>query len=209
MICVFTIDEGIKVLKKEIIKMKEKTCRNCGQAINKNAVICTSCGAKIKKPLFKKWWFWLIIVICVAGISVSNNDNKTNDVSDKTVVSDEELVLSEDEYKAQCVSVPYNDIARNPNNYKGQKAVFKGQVIQVQESGKNVVLRINTTQGQYGLWDDTIYVDYKRKDDNESRVLDDDIVTVYGEIKGIKDYRAVLGNQISIPHIEAAYIDIQ
>lgn len=189
--------------------MKEKTCRNCGQAINKNAVICTSCGAKIKKPLFKKWWFWLIIIICVAGISVSNNDNKTNDVSDKTVVSDEELVLSEDEYKAQCVSVSYNDIARNPNDYKGQKAVFKGQVIQVQESGKNVVLRINTTQGQYGLWDDTIYVDYKRKDDNESRVLDDDIVTVYGEIKGIKDYRAVLGNQISIPHIEAAYIDIQ
>ena len=59
------------------------------------------------------------------------------------------------------------------------------------------------------MWDDTIYDDYKRKDDNESRVLDDDIVTVYGEIKGIKDYRAVLGNQISIPHIEAAYIDIQ
>lgn len=189
--------------------MKEKICKNCGQSVDKNAVICTSCGVKIKKPLLKKWWFWLIIVICAASISVSNNDNKTNDVSDKTIVNNEEIVLSEDEYKAQCASVSYNNIARNPNDYIGQKAVFKGKVIQVQESGKNVVLRINTTQGQYGLWDDTIYVDYKRKDDNESRVLDDDIVTVYGEIKGIKDYTAVLGNQISIPHIKAEYIDIQ
>ena len=42
-------------------------------------------------------------------------------------------------------------------------------------------------------------------------IIEDVIVEhpLYGEIKGIKDYRAVLGNQISIPHIEAAYIDIQ
>ena len=38
-------------------------------------------------------------------------------------------------------------------------------------------------------------------------IIEDVIVEhpLYGEIKGIKDYRAVLGNQISIPHIEAAY----
>lgn len=122
----------------------------------------------------------------------------------------EEIVLSEDEYKAQCSSVAYEDIARNPNDYIGQKAVFKGKVVQVQETyGENIVLRINVTKGQYDWWDDTIYVDYKRKDDNESRVLEDDIVTVYGEIKGIKTYTAVLLNQISIPHIKAEYIDIQ
>ena len=89
-----------------------------------------------------------------------------------------------------------------------QKATFKGKVIQVQESGKRVVLRVNVTQGEYGLWEDTIYVDYQRKTDTESRVLEEDIITLYGEIKGIKDYTAVFGNQISIPHLIAEYIDI-
>lgn len=201
--------------------MKEKTCKNCGQTIADKAVICPSCGTKIKKPLFKKWWFWCIIAVVVISISATNNDdNSTNNVNNKTTSStesnindttnpnNEEVILSEEEYKAQCSSVAYNDIARNPNNYIGQKAYFKGKVAQVQESGKNVVIRVNVTQGQYGLWEDTIYIDYRRKDDNESRVLEDDIVTVYGEIKGLKNYKAVLGNQISIPHIKAEYIDI-
>lgn len=170
--------------------------------------IYTPYGSKIKKPLFKKWWFWLIIALFVGYISVSNNDSITNKPIDKTTSSNEEVILSEDEFKAQCGVVAYNEIARNPNDYIGQKAYFKGKVVQAQENGKKVVLRINTTQGQYGLWDDTIYVDYNRKDDNESRILEDDIVTVYGEIKGIKAYQAVLGNQISIPHIKAEYIDI-
>lgn len=187
--------------------MKEKTCKNCGQSVDKKAVICTSCGVKIKKPLFKKWWFWGGIVLLVISISLSGNDSSTNK-SEKAAVKNEEIVLSEDEYKAQCSTVSYEDIARNPNNYIGQKAYFKGKVVQVQEIGKSVVLRINTKQGQYGLWDDTVYVDYKRKDDKESRVLEEDIVTVYGEIKGIKKYMAVLGNQVSIPHLKAEYIDI-
>lgn len=71
--------------------------------------------------------------------------------------------MTEEEYKASCNSVSYIEIARNPNNYIGQKAVFSGKVIQVQEDG---------------------------------------------EIKGIKDYTAVLGNQIPIPHLEAEYIEI-
>lgn len=177
------------------------------------------------KPFYKKWWFWLIIafVILASIPSVEKNDN-TNNAAETAEPSAEtstaadnpaspaekKTKLTKDDYKAQCAAIPYNDIARNPDDYTGQKAMFKGQVVQVQEGfwGNDVVLRINVSQNEYGFWDDTIYVDYQKKKDNESRILEEDIVTVYGEIKGIKTYTAILGNQITIPHIKAKYIEI-
>lgn len=117
------------------------------------------------------------------------------------------LGKTEEEYKAECVYVSYEDIARNPDNYKGTFAVFSGQVAQVQESGNNVVIRLNVTRGAYGIWEDTVYIEYT-KAQNESRILEEDIITVYGQLNGIKTYTAVLGNSISIPHLKAKYVEI-
>lgn len=183
-------------------------CKSCGLQYSKKIKKCPNCGKRNTKPFYCKWWFWVIIIIFAIGAATTDKDSNTSSTSNKANPAVEEIVITEDEYKSQCSSISYNDIARNPNDYIGKMATFRGKVIQVQENGKNVVLRINVTQGQYGLWEDTIYVDYQRKNDNESRVLEDDIVTIYGEIKGIKSYKAVLGNQISIPHIKAEYIDI-
>ncbi|MBE6915993.1 MAG: zinc ribbon domain-containing protein [Ruminococcaceae bacterium] len=187
-------------------------CKKCGQEIDKKAEICVHCGCKIKKSIFKKWWFWVLSLIVVCSIFSSPNSTEKGEVvkvdSGEQSVKVEEPVISEEEYKASCTFVSYKDIARNPNNHVGQKAVFTGKVIQVQESGKRVVLRVSVTKGEYGIWDDTVYVDYRRKEENESRVLEDDIITMYGEIQGIKEYTSVLGSQISIPHMQAEYIEI-
>ncbi len=181
-------------------------CMACGFRYSKKIKKCPQCGKKHLQSFYHKWWFWIIALIMVCNIfSFSNSDESSNTISE---IDNEQVVISEEEYKASCKSISYVDIARNPNNYVGQKSVFSGKVIQVQESGKRVVLRVNVTRGEYGIWDDTVYVDYQRKDDNESRVLEDDIITMYGEIKGIKDYTAVFGNQISIPHLEVEYIEI-
>ena len=51
-------------------------CRNCNTPIAKNAKICPSCGAKNKKPFFKRWWFVLLVVILVLGGIGSINRNK-------------------------------------------------------------------------------------------------------------------------------------
>ena len=71
-----------------------------------------------------------------------------------------------------------------------------------------MILRVNVTEGEYAIWDDTLYIEYKRKSENESRILEDDIIIVYGKMNGIKNYQAVMGNQISIPYLLAEYIDI-
>ena len=42
---------------------KMTVCKNCGTPIAKNARVCLACGAKKKKPFYKRVWFILLIVI--------------------------------------------------------------------------------------------------------------------------------------------------
>lgn len=187
-------------------------CAYCGCHYSKHMRKCPDCGKKHARPFYQKWWFWFFVLVLLCNIfGSSNRPVSTSPIEQEgqtSAVQSEITVISEEEYKSQCVTVSYTDIARNPNDFVGQKAVFTGQVIQVQENGKNTVLRVSVTQGDYGIWEDTIYVDYSRKSDEESRILEDDIVTLYGELNGLMHYTAVFGNQISIPHVLAQYIDI-
>lgn len=51
-------------------KLKIRTCQNCHAPIAKNEKICHVCGAKIKKPFFKKWWFiFIVIILIISGIN--------------------------------------------------------------------------------------------------------------------------------------------
>lgn len=114
--------------------------------------------------------------------------------------------LTEDQYKAQCQDISYDELARNPDTYEGQYVKFTGEVIQVQEGILNV-FRINVTEDEYGFWDDTVLV-YYMYGDGESRILEDDIVTFYGKYNGLETYESILGQSITIPSVGASYIDI-
>ena len=112
------------------------------------------------------------------------------------------------EFIATCGDYGYQDIARNPDNYEGKHAKFTGKVIQVSEGYfNNVTLRVDVTKGEYDIWDDTVYVNYKYSD-GESKILEDDIITMYGTIDGLKSYTSVLGAKITIPEFTAQYITI-
>lgn len=111
------------------------------------------------------------------------------------------------EYKESCESFDYKMIARDPELYRGRKACFTGKVIQVLENGNNIVLRVNVTKGSY-TYEDTIYVNYTRENSSESRILEDDIITMYGSLAGLETYKTVLGGSITIPKIYAEYIEL-
>lgn len=49
-------------------KQKVVLCRNCNSTMAKGTKICPSCGAKNKKPFYKKWWFVLIALFVVIGL---------------------------------------------------------------------------------------------------------------------------------------------
>ncbi len=43
-------------------------CKVCGREIASHAKSCPHCGAKNKKPAFKTWWFWAIIIVVGIGL---------------------------------------------------------------------------------------------------------------------------------------------
>lgn len=73
---------------------KQIQCKMCTMEMDSKAKKCPSCGAKNKKPVFKKWWFWAIILFIAIGSAssgesdtptTSGSKNDTEDVVKDTV----------------------------------------------------------------------------------------------------------------------------
>ena len=53
-------------------KSMEQVCRNCLHPLPEKTQVCPVCGANNARPVYKKWWFWLIIVLVMMGAAVGN-----------------------------------------------------------------------------------------------------------------------------------------
>lgn len=108
------------------------------------------------------------------------------------------------DYIASCETLVYSDVSRNPEQFKGKAAKVSGTVIQVQEmtllGTTSVVLRVDA--GNDNIW----YVTYTRPE-GESRILENDWITCYGDCEGVESYTTVLGSQITIPSMKMKYYD--
>ena len=120
---------------------------------------------------------------------------------------EEEPVMDEDAYKATCQAYDYREIARYPSQYAGKVAYFCGEVFQVLKDGDTVNLMVNVTDSEWG-WEDAVFVNYIRQSDDEPRVLEEDIVEIWGDLEELFTYEAVLGNSQSVPQITARYLNI-
>ncbi len=124
--------------------------------------------------------------------------------------SSDSLTMDEEDYKSLCKEITYDELARNGNNLIGEKVRIKGQIIQVSYDegiGKSEY-RVATKEDEFGLWfDDVVYLFYDHSDN--AKLLEDDIITIYGEISGDYTYESVGGGNITIPSIAGVYVDLQ
>ena len=112
------------------------------------------------------------------------------------------------QFKDSCQTYTFKEIARNPDNYVNKKVKFTGEVIQVSEGWFNSVeIRMNVTKNEYDWYDDTIYCKYKYAD-GESKILEGDIITIYGICEGDYTYVSVFGVNITLPSINVKYVEI-
>ena len=56
------------------------------------------------------------------------------------------------------------------------------------------------------LWDDIVWVNAQV--DSNNRFLEDDVVRIWGEYQGIREYETVLSSQNSVPEINARYLAV-
>lgn len=104
-------------------------------------------------------------------------------------------------------AIDYDLLARSPSTYVGQLVFFRGKVVQATQGGQSYMLRVNVTRGTYNIWTDTIYVEYLANS-SDARILEGDLIQLWGEFVGIKSYTAVLGNTIQIPQVLARVIEV-
>jgi hypothetical protein len=126
---------------------------------------------------------------------------------DKTIektIEEEKCTISFDTIKSNALNVSYDNLMRYTENYKEKIVYYRGEVEQVVgSSGDDYVLRVAVTPGEYRIWTDIIWVNY-----HGSRVLEKDIVELFGKVKGMKTYESILGSSITIPEIDVIYLNV-
>ena len=93
-------------------------------------------------------------------------------------------------------SLPYDEMARNGDNHKGEKLQINGKVIQVIDSDDGTAqLRVATRDG----YDDVYYIEIPASQWKTHRLLEDDVITFYGNVYGLLSYDSTMGGKITVP----------
>ena len=74
-------------------------CKTCGADFANTAKACPNCGAKNCKPIYKRWWFWVIAVLIVISVIPAKNTAKDVNTESKStantsVITDTDSKLS-------------------------------------------------------------------------------------------------------------------
>ena len=143
--------------------------------------------------------FGLILLILIPAINHYKDKSELEDSTSKQSTNKADF----------STDITYEELARKPDKYKGTMATFTGQVVQVIESSSTTQIRLATKKSEYleSYFEDIIFCEFS-PDIVSGRVLEGDILTVYGECKGLYKYTALLGNEISVPRMIVSMIDI-
>lgn len=83
---------------------KMTVCRTCSNPIAANAKVCPHCGAKNKKPIYKRGWFILLVVVVVIAVIGSFGGGK--DVPEKEIEAVETPEVKAPAEETQAVKTP-------------------------------------------------------------------------------------------------------
>ena len=111
------------------------------------------------------------------------------------------------DYINDCKTYNYKEIFRNSDEYLNKHAKFTGEVIQVYEEDGYYSIRINITKDEYGYYEDTILA-YTPVNVMKGRILEGDVLTIYGRLVGIETYESIFGQAITIPAINVRYLTL-
>lgn len=111
---------------------------------------------------------------------------------------------------SSCQTYTFEQMARNPDKFKGTNVKLTGEVVQVIDGFASKSLRVNITKnGRYSTYyTDTIYVNYMPKE-GEDKILEDDIITIYGTAQGEYSYTSTIGTTITLPFVSGKYIILE
>ena len=195
-----------KALGHEVEEWRDTKKASCTESGEQEGV-CTRCGETIvneieKLPHTESDWK----ITQKASYDVAGEREKHCTVCGEILQTETYELEGEEKaaaFKNECAAYSYKEIARDPDQYEGNKIKFSGEVIQVCDESDDLC-SYRVMLSNY----DVIYVYYIRPE-GEGRLLEDDNVTVYGLCDGLLSYTSVQGANITIPCVDALYIDLR
>lgn len=174
---------------------KMKNCKACGAEIATSAKSCPKCGAKNKKPIWKRVWVWILaVIILVAAIGGMTGNSNTNDSSSSADI-DNSAIQEPVNYIAVSVADMMDMLNANAlkaeNTYNGQYLEITGRLNVIDSDGSYIAL--------YGGDFDFIGVQcYVKNDEQLNFVMDMVTGDTYTVRVKITDVGEVIGYQADI-----------
>ena len=185
---------------------KMTICNSCGAEIASSAKSCPHCGAKVKKPIFKRVWFWILIVLVVGGIAAagsggsdkSSTETATSETSGQqeqekieyTPVSVEELLEALDENAAAA-----------SDQYKGQYVEVTGRLSNIDSSGDYISLSVlDENDWEHMFSDVQCFIKSDQQLETVKSLKKGDTIAVRGKITDVGE---ILGYSLDIDRIAA------
>jgi hypothetical protein len=161
-----------------------KKCGACGADMAKSAKACPSCGAKNKKPIFTKWWFWLAAVLIIVLIAVPKSGGDRPASSDSPP-GDESTAQSYTAVTATELIIAYeaNEVAAD-RSYKGKWLAVTGTVESIGTSGSKTFVRLSNDEDSWSLTDTQCFI-AAESIDAVAELVKGDTVTFLGKCNGL------------------------
>ncbi len=119
--------------------------------------------------------------------------------AEEQAAADAAAAKAAEEARGYETGITYDQLARTPDDFKGQKVKFYGKVVQVMEGTSSVQIRLIVDDNY-----DTVLLGEYLPSTVSSRILEDDYITIYGTSVGTISYQSTMGGTITIPGV---YID--
>lgn len=113
-----------------------------------------------------------------------------------------EALQAAEEAKGYETGITYDQLTRNPDDYKGEKVTFKGTVFQSTLEGNNTIIMIFVD----GNYNHPLYITIPSASIT-SRVIENDRITVRGLANGLFTYDSSGRGRVSVPWVKADTIE--
>ena len=100
---------------------KMKQCKTCSKEIGISAKYCPGCGAKNKKPIYKRAWLWIIAFFIAIGVAAAGSDSGDVEPVQETIAENKVEDNIPKEYKSALKKAKiYSDTA-----YMSKAALYR------------------------------------------------------------------------------------
>ena len=146
---------------------KMTQCKSCAKEIATSAKSCPGCGAKNKKPIYKRVWFWIIAIIIVIGATGGSGTDDSKEINSENIESEQEVSQNNIE-NTTAENKSENKVEDNiPTEYKSalRKAKLYADTMNMSKAGLYDQLtseygeKFTVEAAQYAI--DNITVDWK------------------------------------------------